>query len=69
MSTQVPDQADISVTSFSEAVSLLEQGGYSRIQLNWDMSADEFFRLVNLTKQTGGMEIEKEQDGFWLKQK
>lgn len=69
MRIQVADQADISVTSFNEAVSMLEQGSYSRIQLNWDMSGDEFFRLVNLVKQTGDMDIEKEKDGFWLKQK
>lgn len=67
MHTQNPDRT-ISVTSFQEAVRLLELGSHSRIQLNWDISGDEFFRLVDLVKQTAGMEIEQQKDGFWLKQ-
>lgn len=63
------DQTVISATSFTQAATLLEQGSRARIQLSWNISGDEFFRLVNLVKQGSEMSIEKEEDGFWLTQK
>ncbi|MBS6035612.1 MULTISPECIES: hypothetical protein [Pantoea] len=63
------DQTVISATSFTQAATLLEQGSRARIRLSWNISGDEFFRLVNLVKQGSEMSIEKEEDGFWLTQK
>ena len=67
MHTQNPDRTT-SLTTFREVFRQLEQGSYSRIQLKWNMSGDEFFRLVDLVKQTGDMEIKQQKNGFWLKQ-
>lgn len=67
MHTQNPDRTT-SLTTFREVFRQLEQGSYSRIQLNSNMSGDEFFRLVYLVKQTGDMEIKQQKNGFWLKQ-
>jgi len=63
------DQTVISATSFTQAATLLEQGSRACIRLSWNISGDEFFRLVNLVKQGSEMSIEKEEDGFWLTQK
>lgn len=67
MHTQNPDRTT-SLTTFREVFRQLEQGSYSRIQLNSNMSGDEFFRLVYLVKQTGDIEIKQQKNGFWLKQ-
>lgn len=67
MNTQNPDRTT-SLTTFREVFRQLEQGSYSRIQLNSNMSGDEFFRLVYLVKQTGDIEIKQQKNGFWLKQ-
>lgn len=67
MHTQNPDRTT-SLTTFREVFRQLEQGSYSRIQLKWNMSGDEFFRLVYLVKQTGDIEIKQQKNGFWLKQ-
>ncbi|ORM53313.1 hypothetical protein HA41_08840 [Pantoea conspicua] len=67
MHTQNPDRTT-SLTTFREVFRQLEQGSYSRIQLNTNMSGDEFFRLVYLVKQTGDIEIKHQKNGFWLKQ-
>ncbi|MXP50462.1 hypothetical protein FD733_17270 [Pantoea sp. Eser] len=63
------DQAVISATSFTQAATLLEQSSRAHVQLSWNISGDEFFRLVNLVKQGSEMSIEKEEDVFWLTQK